>query len=631
MSGRTQKKKKGSQSKKKEVPRLSEEETEQEGKSLTAHAAELEALIGTGSFDIVEEPEPQGIQEPGTEGTNQEQGTQGTFQEQGTQPGTQGAQGQEHPVPQVTTTTTMLTVKKVIINGIEVEIEDTPQTADPTSAILYPRSMRSNMTDEKLQEFFRNISKGTDNKFQNPTLEFDAEEKLQDSYDINTKINQLKSELQSYNMLDVFTIIILEKGKESDVANLKQVNILEDFPQVTVNEVAESNWWYRTMVKGDTSRKYISQNLTVSDWRIHNDTEEDLLHSILDVYNAYEDDQQGGPLLFKLVIDKIQMTTERAIDHLIVLIKNVKATDYTGENIATVVSLIRNAVKRVHSYSAKDKHSCLPLDLNIHLCKETFQSTSVDEFNSIFAQLVSGHNVYTFSQGTRGTEMLDVDSLLKLAYNAYNKLSQTGSWTSVVTAGKSVFITKIINVDQCFNCGGTDHKHPNCPRPKNEKVIELNRQKFMELKNQKNNQNNNNNGGGRGCGCGCGRGRGGRGGRGRGRGGNSNKFKPPTEEEKTKQNGHRMINGVEHYYHYKDQWWKPVDEDHKLGLNVKASDGTVTTELTTSTGQQSTTTTTRPSVHLAQQASTNAQQELYKVKAANFTNTIMSALQDLQL
>ena len=385
--------------------------------------------------------------------------------------------------------------KKVTINGVEIEIEDTPVKADPMSNVLYPREHRDKLSEEKLQDFFQHIYKPTSDKFENPSVEFDSEEKLQDSYDVIAQINRLKSALTSVDMLDVFTVIKYEDGKESDLTNLTQINLLENFPSVTVEEVARSNKWYRTMPKGN-QKKWIAQNLTVTGICIQNNTDEELLNLVLDEYQEFKEVERGGPLLFKLIIDQIQMTTELAIDHLIMLIKSIRITEYQGENVSTVASLIKGAVKRIKNYNTGDSTSGsstmskLPSDINQHLAKTTFQSTSVPEFNEMFAKLVTEHNLHVHSRSKMGSKLPDIDALLHLAVSTYNTLSHTSEWTGITTAGKSAFVGQPSNQEgkkteqSCFNCGKLGCKLDTCPRPRNEALIAANRKKYFDQKKQ---------------------------------------------------------------------------------------------------------------------------------------------------
>lgn len=120
-------------------------------------------------------------------------------------------------------------LKKVTINGVEIEIEVTPVKADLMSNVLYPWEHRDKLSEEKLQVFFQQIYKSTSDKFENPSVEFDSEAKLQESYDVNTQINCLKEALRSVDMLYVLTVIKHDLGKESDLNHLTQNNLLENF------------------------------------------------------------------------------------------------------------------------------------------------------------------------------------------------------------------------------------------------------------------------------------------------------------------------------------------------------------------------------------------------------------------
>ena len=57
-------------------------------------------------------------------------------------------------------------------------------------------------------------------------------------------------------------------------------------------------------------------------------------------YDTYPPIQQGGPLLFVIMMKTLVLSSEEATQHLKDMVKNLKIADSKGENVLRVVSLI---------------------------------------------------------------------------------------------------------------------------------------------------------------------------------------------------------------------------------------------------------------------------------------------------
>ena len=137
--------------------------------------------------------------------------------------------------------------------------------------------------------------------------------------------------------------------------------------------------------------------------------------------------------------------------------------------------------------------------------------------------MTTANNTYIFSEGLHGTSLMDNKSLLKLAQSAYNSLSQTNKWTGSNSPGKSAFIATESFEEQCFNCDQKGHRADACPKPKNDKVVKINRSNYFEMKKSRDKSSNEARGG-----PGRGKCRGRCRGSGKGRDENMGKYTPPT-------------------------------------------------------------------------------------------------------
>ena len=219
------------------------------------------------------------------------------------------------------------------------------------------------------------------------------------------------------------------------------------------------------MPKGDDVRKYFAQDLKVTAEHLENNIEESLLSKCFETYLDYTPEQRGGPLLFKIMIDKVQSTTATAVEYILKTISEMKISEIKGENAATAVSLIRGGISRVKNYRDPiTRAQAIPHDLNKTVCKGVLQSTSCSDFNSVFKQILQTSEIMRLS-GQPQT-LPKTEQLLTIAENHYLDLATTNSWTGVDKPGTSAFNAGPVT-RTCFNCGSKDHESKDCSKSPN--------------------------------------------------------------------------------------------------------------------------------------------------------------------
>ena len=94
--------------------------------------------------------------------------------------------------------------------------------------------------------------------------------------------------------------------------------------------------------------------------------------------------QKGGTLYFKIMMGILQSSSEEAAKYLIKTVKETKITNYNGENVETVVSLIRGAVYCLQNLRSGTYPDSIPTDFVEEIVR-LFQTSSLERFNSTFA------------------------------------------------------------------------------------------------------------------------------------------------------------------------------------------------------------------------------------------------------
>jgi hypothetical protein len=208
-----------------------------------------------------------------------------------------------------------------------------------------------------------------------------------------------------------------------------------------------------------------------------------LWEKCLEDYNEYSPEEKGGPLLFVIMMKKLQSHTDSAVQYLITSVKNLKISNFEGENVSRVVSLIRGANKRPKNVTT------LPEEFPRWVLA-IFQTSSVVEFNQAFSHIQRNIEVgLPLQTGNSRPTYPPIEEILRMAERQYLNMTAANEWTGVVTNGsQSAFVTvnrpvgsKVI----CWNCGASDHMMKVCPKPSNLSLVENHKKEFKDAKKKK--------------------------------------------------------------------------------------------------------------------------------------------------
>ena len=307
-------------------------------------------------------------------------------------------------------------------------------------------------------------------------------------------------------------------------------------------------------------------------------------------YELFDDNQKGGPLFFILMIGNLLSNTREAAKSLEYKITNYKLTEQKGEDVSVAVSHLRGAMNRlIHIKQYKinnEAHKEFFLDMYSKLLK-VFQTTSVKEFNDIFAQFARQEELSQLMK-TAGTVVPTpkFEVLFKMAEAKYQEMLERDEWSGISNSGtESVFFS---GTRTCFNCLSKDHMLDQCPKPKDQDRIKANKKIFFDSKKQGDNKKNS---------------------KGKGKP-KTGKFAPPSEAEKNR----RIIDGKPMYFLTKVKRW--VDD-----RNPPEATKTLLASLTSDkidTGDNSTVATT-----ITNDDNNNSKQQL---QSANVNLTIKNSL-----
>lgn len=229
------------------------------------------------------------------------------------------------------------------VGGVVIELSDVANTTSVASKPLYKKDERYKLSEDKLIDLFDKATRTKITKFDLLSLTLSSEDKLDDTYNLGIQIGKLRAHFIKYDMHDVFTVV---KVDESDGKTVQGTSdLFADFSKLTESEVAKSNAWYNRWPKED----YFRQNLQLTFDFLENNSTEALWEKSFEEYEEYDLEQRGGPLIFIIMMKKLQSDTDNAVQYLISSVKNMKISSIEGENVSRAVSLVRGAYKRLKS------------------------------------------------------------------------------------------------------------------------------------------------------------------------------------------------------------------------------------------------------------------------------------------
>ena len=156
----------------------------------------------------------------------------------------------------------------------------------------------------------------------------------------------IEMHLVNYDIIDVCNIVEPETNFLESMEIRGVHNLLADHSQLTPPMVAISNFFYNTCV----DQEYIGDNMSLLFQFLKNNTDEDLWTKCLEDYQAFHPLQQGGPLMFILILKRIRDSSESAVLRVRASLEKLKIKNLEGEDVDMAVSLIKTVTELLESH-----------------------------------------------------------------------------------------------------------------------------------------------------------------------------------------------------------------------------------------------------------------------------------------
>ena len=381
-------------------------------------------------------------------------------------------------------------LKTVTIDGRPLTIKSTPTDVHCLQPVRTWNKLERKDLDSETKQLFVKSATGyvltKSNKLTVFSMQDADDDKLKQLNSLQTQLKLLRAHMQNYDILDVFTIVVPSDVMKTPILTDYYFDLLRDYAKLDDSVVANSCAWYNMWVR----EAYVQENMAYTYTLLQNNTTESLWNKCLEEYEEYAPSQQGGPLMFFLIIRRIQSNSETAIEHLKKQIKNLKLRDLPGENVDTVVSLIKTTYQALENASTPE-HTYIPEDFPQTVLK-VLQTSSVRRFNDAFdrEETQVRHEANKF--GGR-PQWPPLNQILNLATNTYHEMQAENTWNVSSQSKKRAYLGSTPSGSGassapkrfkllCWNCGEEGHGLRDCKEDRNEANIEKNKQKFQALK-----------------------------------------------------------------------------------------------------------------------------------------------------
>lgn len=335
----------------------------------------------------------------------------------------------------------------------------------------YSRKLRSSVTLKEKLSIMKEATTGlsvTISKIDYERLDENSnEEQFENNVEVETFISKMKTHLLRYDMKKIFEKFPVLEPKttpqeEPDrFKNKVTIDLLKSWDQVgegkpiRLSVIGETISWMKAYASA--SSVSFLEDMEWSHMFLMNSMDDNLQESVhTTLENDYPSSEHGGPLTFAIMIDKVINLSEAAIEGMTKHLKEYKINKMPGEDIEKICRRFLFALRRL------ENNGSLTKDVVASLFK-VFQTTSVNEFNAMFA-------LWKRTIDLEGTKHLDYQTILNKAIVWYKNLKIAGEWTTFdVLKDGSAFKLAEGNDIVCHHCNEKGHKKPSCPLLANER------------------------------------------------------------------------------------------------------------------------------------------------------------------
>ena len=370
----------------------------------------------------------------------------------------------------------------VFLHGHKLNLHERPQAISrPVRLVNWPKTQRNELEND-VRITVCNKATGhvlaKSNKLATPRVSAEGGCELSDVHVLQNQLKELEEHMFSCDMLDVCEIVIPRNPSRSPDLDTLRFDLLNDYPKLTVDLVANSNAWCNTWVKDS----HIEENVNWVFKLLCNNAEQTLWDKCLGEHNEFTPAEQGGPLMLCLILRRIQNVSDTAITQSKAELAKAKLSDIEGEDVDTLVTNVRSLLKTLKATSSDTQDSVghdFPKTVLLVL-----QTSSVPEFNETFKDIMTRAATRADRIGGQ-PQWPPVEEILTLASNQCTRMRISDEWNVPKGAGSSAHVGTTQGTPsfwKCFDCGKFGHTIEACEEPLDQTRIDKARKEFLKQK-----------------------------------------------------------------------------------------------------------------------------------------------------
>ena len=283
-----------------------------------------------------------------------------------------------------------------------------------------------------------------------------GQDRLKTVYSVTLRLEEFYESLLDFDMDDVFTIPSAFVWKEDDEEwwpddDAVSIDLRYHYGDVDLDTVKQASTFFT--LRG---QDYHVQNLQWSATKLLNSCSQELREKIEEEARTLPQAVRSGPVYLKIMLEKILLTTPRALRLLLQELQTLGVKDFQGESVSDYVSSIRGVVNLLNNHSGVEGESgsLIPPDM-VTLIGDGLKRCSHQEFVRYIEVIMATHEA--------GSTRVDIEGLLKLAEKKCQSYIASNQWlsqTQSAAGDNSVFFA-----GKCYNCGKEGHRARDCKSP----------------------------------------------------------------------------------------------------------------------------------------------------------------------
>jgi hypothetical protein len=373
--------------------------------------------------------------------------------------------------------------------SLEFDSEEPIQNTDYDVGVVISKANRPTQGSDDETKLIERLCKNQYPKYKKAETSMQSVERLLQSRGIMATINGTQTLLDKYDMIETFTIVIpmdptLKKVALTSINGVPTTfNLLVDFRKVTKAQVALScAWWnlHGFYTDNENNKISLSRDMNWSYLHFNNHVEEILYDDVnKEFHDDFDKKQRGGPLFFKLLVDKVITSNENSLSALITTIKKYKIDSDGKDDLPECLKVLEAGVKTIMAMREDGSNrSPLPDKFVVDLIA-VLQTTSVPVFNEKMKDFHNSLDMDRLKSGeTTINTLLNLQQTFQFAKNYHKELFDEGIWhAATMEQAKSSFI---FWKNRCWNCKKENCSIPRCTQPLDREEIAINKKEFMK-------------------------------------------------------------------------------------------------------------------------------------------------------